>query len=777
MYTLPSILKTEINAFSQQIFDFKNGTIEAVKFKAIRVPMGIYEQRRNGTFMVRVRCAAGMISPKQLLGIAAIATKNGIEDIHLTTRQELQLHGVKLEQTPAVLEGLFDLGLSSRGGGGNTVRNIMASEDAGISPDELFDVTPYALALTNTLIAETDSWSLPRKYKIAFAVNDTDNANAIFNDLGFIATFRNDEKGFKVFLGGGLGSKPSAGHLLFDFLPASDILYVAEAVKALFSEHGNRRNRHKARIRYIFYRLGKEKVFELFHTYYNRLKEEDKYPLNLPQIQAYSNKGRVLNQADGNNIFGVWTKRYVKEQKQVGLYSVEVPLEHGMTDTSTLSGLAQFLVPFGSDCIRLTMRQNFLLRNIPGDQLPELFQLINSLGIETSSPRLLNSLVACAGADTCRLGICLAKGASSAIKSTLSQLEEAKLDKLSDFRINLSGCPNSCGQHNLAQLGFYGKASRNDRLYPAYYVTIGGQTGIGTAQLGERIGEISARDVPSFTSKVISAYASKMDNYPDFNSYLLAQGKAEIKNILEAHKVIPSFEEDKNYYFDWGAEELFSIKGKGTAECSAGMFDMIDFDRDAILDLQRKLEDIHSMEPADHILYQIVFHSSRMLLVTRGIEPKSREEVFSSFTETFINEGYIDARFTPVVKLAWQFPEGHFTEHQQSILELALSVIELYNTMDDSLQFKTGKENPKTEEPIIEKKVNRAKDFRGIACPMNFVKTKIELAQMKAGELLEILLDDGAPINNVPGSVRSEGHEIIKEEKINDYWVVLIKKN
>lgn len=776
MYILPDILKAEIDAYSQEITNFKNGTIEAVKFKAIRVPMGIYEQRNNGTFMVRIRCAAGMITPQQLIGITQLAKQYGTEPIHLTTRQELQVHNVTLEQTPKILAGLYQLGLSSRGGGGNTVRNIMASEDAGISPNEKFDVTPYALALTNTLIAEPDSWALPRKYKIAFSGNDADNANAIFNDLGFIAAMRNDEKGFKVFLGGGLGSKPAAGHLLLDFLPASDILYVGEAVKALFSEHGNRRNRHKARIRYIFYKLGKDKVFELFHRYFAQLKKEGNYPLSLPTIPFSSNKGSEPKKINGDIAYELWLKRYVKTQREVGLYAVEIPLEHGITDAKLLSALARFLIPFGEDSLRLTMRQNILLRNIPGKSLPALYKELASLGVEIQLPRLLNSLVACTGADTCRLGLCLAKGASGAIKSALTGIDESTLDQLSDFRINLSGCPNSCGQHNLSQLGFYGKVSRNNRLYPAYYVTVGGQTGTGHAQLGERIGEISARDLPAFTSKVISAYASKMDNYPDFNSYLLTQGKTEIKNLLKEYEIIPPFEKDKNYYFDWGSEELFSIKGKGTAECSAGMFDMIDFDRDTILDLQEKLDVSQSVKSTDYLLYQIVFHASRMLLVTRGIEPKSREEVFDSFTKSFINEGYVDVRFTPVVKFAWQYPEGHISEYQQTILELAFSVIELYNSMDDSLQFKPVKDKSKTEEPIVEKEVIRTKDFRGVACPMNFVKTKIELAQMKAGELLEILLDDGAPINNVPGSVRSEGHEIIKEEKINDYWVVLIKK-
>lgn len=776
MYILPKTLKSEIEAFSKQIADFQKGDIEAVKFKAVRVPMGIYEQRSNGTYMIRVRCAAGMISPKQLLRVARIAEKYGTEPIHLTTRQELQFHHVKLEQTPEILSELYELGLSSRGGGGNTVRNIMASEDAGIALDENFDVSPYALALTNTLIAEPDSWSLPRKYKIAFAGNESDNANAMFNDLGFLATRRNGEKGFKVFLGGGLGTKPSSGHLLFDFLPASDILYVAEAVKQLFSEHGNRKNRHKARIRYIFYKLGEEKVFELFHSYFDQLKKEGNYPLYLPEMPFSTNNGHKLELNAENSAFSLWVKRYVKEQKQQGLYKVEIPFEHGMAGAKTLERLSQILISFGPDCLRLTMRQNILLRNIPGNQLQNLFHLLNTIGLETGSPRILSTLVACTGADTCRLGICLSKGASTAIKSKLKTLDEQILDKLPDFRINLSGCPNSCGQHQVANLGFYGRASRNDRLYPAYYVTLGGQTGDGKARLGETIGQISARDLPVFTAELIEKYASIKESYADFEAYLRSIGTDEIKRLLNKYEVVPSFEEDKNYYFDWGAQELFSVKGKGQGECSAGMFDMIDFDRDSILELQNKMGKSQSETTTSQLLYQIVFHASRMLLVTRGIEPKDREEVFSSFTHAFIDEGFVDQRFRPLIQVALKNPEGNFTAHSQIIIELASTVIDLYNRMDDSLQFKVKQEKPTQPELAVEIQGKRFKDFRGVACPMNFVKTKIELAQMKTDELLEILLDDGPPINNVPGSVRSEGHEVPEVKKVEDYWSVLIRK-
>ena len=777
MYSIPDSLKSDIGAFAKHVHDFRNGKIEAVKFKAIRVPMGIYEQRVNGTFMVRVRCAAGMISPQQLKEVALLAQKGGTEPIHITTRQELQLHNVQLEQAPGILEELYQLGLSSRGGGGNTVRNIMASEDAGISPEEVFDVTPYTLALTNTLIAEPDSWSLPRKYKIALAGNDSDNANATFSDLGLIAAIRSGEKGFKVFIGGGLGSKPTAGFKLSDFIPATDLLYVGEAVKILFSEHGNRRNRHKARIRYIFYKLGEERVFELFHEIFNRLKSEGNYELVLPEVLQALNEGRVVDFNPENELFGKWLKRYAKAQKQNGYYSVEVPFNQGMVKAETLVSLAQFLAPLGEDVIRFTMRQNILLRNIPGQLLKSLYQELKDLGLEVDLPRILNSLVSCAGADTCRLGICLARGASSAIKNSLSGISEDQLDELSDIRVNLSGCPNSCGQHNLSNLGFYGKASRNDRLYPAYYVVAGGRTGDNKARLASKFGEISAHDLPQFTAQLLGKWSVKKNRFSDFNEYLDREGQTDIEELIANYESIPSFETDKNYYFDWGATEVYSLTGKVAAECSAGMFDMIDFDRDAILDIQKGIEHSNDQELINKSLYGIIFHASRILLVTRGIEPSNRDEVFTSFIQSFILEGHVRQEFEPVVKLALENPEASFIEFRALIDELGKTVIGLYNSMDDSLQFKTTPDIPKVIGIVAGAAPDkRFKDFRGVACPMNFVKTKIELASMKSGELLEILLDDGTPIKNVPGSVRNEGHHILEEKQNENFWSVLIRK-
>ncbi|MDR1860113.1 MAG: sulfurtransferase TusA family protein [Bacteroidales bacterium] len=777
MYKLPDSLRQELDDFAVQTEQFLRGDIEPVKFKAIRVPMGIYEQRENGRFMCRIRCAAGMLTPAQLRETVRIAMEENTFPIHLTTRQEVQLHNLTLDNINRIADRLYGLGLTSRGGGGNTVRNIVASDDAGIAPDEVFDVTPYAIALTNRLIAEPDSWTLPRKYKIALSGNDADNAAALFNDLGLVATLRNGEKGFRVYIGGGLGSSPSAGWEYSDFVPASDVLYVAAAVKKIFSENGNRRNKHQARLRYVFYKLGQDEVFRLFREAFDALKRQGGYELDLSTVE-YSPAVSISAAVDGAAIndvgFRKWRQRYVRRQRQDGVFAVEIPVEHGVASPELLLDLASFLEPLGNDTFRFTVSQNILLRNIPEAALYDLYLMLIAIHPDVDRPRILLAPVACAGADTCRLGICRARGASAALKKALRQLPADTLDSLSDLRINFSGCPNSCGRHQSANLGFCGKAARNSRLYPAYYVFAGGNGGVGTAKMGERHGEISARDLPVFTVALLQSWLDNRAKYPDFNDFV-SQNPDEITR-LQGLFPVPSFDDDKNYYFDWTGQELFSLSGKGQAECSAGMFDMIDFDRDSFLAIRKGLD--ASADEAK-LLADMVFHASRMLLVTRGIEPKNRNDVFGSFIEAFIGEGYVDGKFEAVVSRVRQ---GVSLAGSRALVEeLGDAVIALYDSMDDSLQF-TGiaKKVPVAEATATEATSpaahTRFKDLRGVICPMNFVKTKLELATMQSGDTLEIFLDDGQPIQNVPGSVRNEGHTVLEESRVGPHWRVVIRK-
>lgn len=782
MYRLPDTLTEDIAYFGTLIDDFHDGKIEPVKFKGTRVPMGIYEQRKDGTYMVRVRCTGGYISPEQLKQVALTAQSHHSSLLHITTRQEIQIHHIAIEQVKTILPELQTVELSSKGGGGNTVRNMLVDINSGISADETFDVLPYAVDLTTRLIAEPDSFTLPRKLKIAFSTGETNADFALINDLGFIARIKDGKRGFKVYLGGSVASNPTLGWVLFDFAPEEELFNIAIAAKRFFNNHGNRKNKHKARIRYIFYKEGEEKTRELFFNYYNEIKSKENFVYTPVALKFEYKKPSFAPASVSLEEFFSWKRRNVKSQKQNGLFSTIIPFVNGNTDSETLLKIAEFAAAFGNDVLRFTVRQQLQLRNIPEDYLANVYLLLNELGINTGLPAIINNIVSCTGADTCRLGICYSKGASLALRKKLGK-SKLNLDEIGDLQINISGCPNSCAQQIWSDIGFSGRVGRNERMYAAYNVYAGASKG-EKPQLGVVLGTVSARDLPQFTEDILAGYIPVKQKYSSFNDYLQDTGKENIKTLLEKYKDVPGFDEDKNYYYDWGSEELFSVANKGPAECSAGLFDMIDVDLNFIKQGFKLLETETDAIKANRILYDIVFSSSRMLLVTKGAEPKTSAETFTLFSEKFIDEGLVSDSFKDLIKIAETNSRADFSARKAEIIELGEAVITLYEGMDDSLQFKNQpikKVEAKSQDAIqptgITSSEVRVKDFRGVACPMNFVKTKIELSSLKSADLLEVWLDDGAPIQNVPGSVRNEGHEVISVTQVEDYWKVLIKKH
>jgi len=600
--------------------------------------------------------------------------------------------------------------------------------------------------------------------------------------LGFIAKIKDGKRGFKVYLGGSVASNPTLGWELFDFAPEEELINIAIAAKRFFNNHGNRKNKHKARIRYIFYKEGEEKTKELFFNYYNEIKAKENVVYS-PGSLAFEYKIPSFAASDvDSDEFELWKEQHVSTQKRSGLFSTIVSFVNGNTDSETLLKIANFASEFGNDVFRFTARQQLQIRNIPEKYLGNVYLLLKELNIPTELPVIINNIVSCTGADTCRLGICYSKGASLALRKKLGK-SKLNLNDVSELQINISGCPNSCAQQVWSDIGFSGRVGRNERMYAAYNVYVGATKG-DNPQLGEIIGTVSAKDLPQFTEDILADYIGVKAAHPSFRNYLDANGKEKIKSLVEKYKDIPDFDEDKNYYYDWGSEELFSVANKGSAECSAGLFDMIDVDLNFIKQGFGLLEAETDIRKVNRILFDIIFSSSRMLLVTKGAEPKTTAEAFELFIDKFINEGLVDESFKDLVKTAQSNPDSDFSTRQEEIAVLADAVIKLYEGMDDSLQFKvssTKQIETKQENPVQEIKTTsidiRVKDFRGVACPMNFVKTKIELATLKSGELLEIWLDDGQPIQNVPGSVRNEGHEVVSVIPEGVFWKVMIRKN
>ncbi|MEE0083093.1 MAG: sulfurtransferase TusA family protein [Paludibacteraceae bacterium] len=771
MYKLPDTLSNDIEKLGTLAAGYQNNTVSGVEFKAFRVPMGVYEQRKNEVYMARVRATGGVITPEQLIKVIDIAKSNGSDLLHITTRAEIQILNLELDSVKTVLEQLQSVGLATKGGGGNTVRNILVSEFSGISESETFDTTPYAMALTDAVVPEADSYLMPRKMKIAFSSDENFEDYANINDVGLVAKIKDGKRGFKVYVGGGAGSKPSVGWLYKEFIPVEDLYALVKALKDFFNAHGNRKDKFKARIRFIFYKLGPEETFRLIDEYFEKAKSDGKtldvHPEDYPHSKP-TDKTVVLPFVLGN----------IKLDDE--------------SKVQALKDVLHYVVKFGKHTVRFTPRQNIRFRNIPDTAFPELEKLLKAYTSEYEKPAVLNNIVSCTGADTCRLGICLSKGLAEAIRR---RLEESDIDLkyLDEARINISGCPNLCGQPLWTDLGFVGKVLHSDHVYPAYQVYVGANYE-NSPSLAKSVGTISAYKIPEFVEKLVKRYVETIQltellygsedaRKLSFGKWLRSSlGQETASKFAIEFSNVPLFAQDKNYYFDWGSDEVFNVTKRGKPECSAGLFDMITVDQEAIKESLGKND------------YNVIFHASRMLLVTRGLDPQQPSEVFEAFIEHFINTGYVDATFKSLVLQAKQEGE-HGNYDGEKARALADAVNGLYANMDDALQFKksdaslqhniaetkereaeaaTAEEKRPSEAGFV---VTRKKDLRGVLCPMNFVRTKLELSQLQSGDVLEILLDDGKPIENVPGSVRLEGHTVLSEKQLPDgYWQVIIKK-
>ena len=684
-YKIPDNLPAELDELDSYIARYQRGEIDAATLKVRRVPFGCYEQREDGTYMVRVRTTGGALTPLQLRAIAEVSTRYGSDQIHITTRQEFQIHHVALENVLLVMRELLQAGLASRGGGGNTVRNVLISPDAGVGIDEVFDPSPYAFALTSRLIAESDSWLLPRKFKIAFSNSPADSSYAEFNDLGFVAQIRDGQKGFSVYVAGGMGTKPEVGHLLHEFIPAEDVYVVASVLKRLFDKHGNRKNRHAARLRFLWRTLGEARFTELYEEQLKIVRSENPEALQIEEVPQFSLLPPFAPEKNTTPEFYQWKDRYVENQKQSELVSVRLPVFLGNLKNQYAIRLAEFLAPFGDHVLRASFGQNLRLRNIPKNYLPNVYHLVLDLTELASGPRFIGNSIACTGADTCKLGICLSKGALTAIVDRLNK-STLDLDQIADFQLNLSGCPNTCGQHMLADLGFYGNVGRNGQhMFPAYMIVAGAEIGNGRARLAKPIDRVSARDLPDYVHDVLQLWIAKKKNYPSFAEFVDEDGTKVLQEIAGRYRQIPDFSKDNHYYQDWSAAESFSLVGRGLGECSAGLFDLIEVDLNAARQLREELRSGDRQN--EEVLYGIVLRSARALLITRGIEAPTDAAVFENFAMHFIQAGLIDKRFESVIQNAHQKNTGQLSQLEEEVFALLHAVEGLYRSMDNSLRF------------------------------------------------------------------------------------------
>ena len=818
MYRIPSTLNGDLDYTQSLIDQFKAGEIQAGQLKSNRVPMGIYEQRKNQHYMLRLRCAGGLVTPEQLAKIAFVGHQLSTSHLHVTTRQEIQIHNVDIEDAIPALKKLEKVGISSAGGGGNTVRNMMVDDRSGLTADEEFDVYPYVEELTSRLIAEKDSFTMPRKYKVAI---DTSVATANYSyiaDLGLQARIKDGQRGFRVLIAGSAASNAHTGWEVFDFLPEKDLYRAAKALKNWFHKYGNRRNRHKARMRYVFYKYGTEEAKRLYLEEFEELKKDGSIDFEAPALPLEHHKPS-FSPLDAPTDFETWKRRYAHKQTNAeglkeNLWYAYIPLRHGNNSTDFFAEVAEYLGNYGNDVIRFTKKEQIQVRNIPEEYLTNIYAFFKKLGVyQIDYPVVVTNLTCCTGADTCRLGICLPKGAIDGIAKQLLD-SDLNLDAIPDFELRMNGCTNICALATWGDLGFSGRVGRvGDDPYPAYTIWLPVK---GKHEIDLQQGYIAAKKIPAFVEDYLRDVIAEQANYADYYDYVAKRGVNIVKDLIAKYKEVAPYSEEPDTFFDFGDDEKFSLIKYGKAECSAGLFDIIEIDQDTIREKRKEVEQLEDTSKIEKLLHDIVFSENRMLLVTRGLDPRTDDDVYNGFEKEFIAAGIIPQKFKVLTDKA-RNNESLISE-KPLIDELADLLNDLYQNMDDSLQFKlpaaqsptdftdntdskekSAESNSKEEKSVSsvksvgqkntsekEQKSSAGepeaispdvkKDFRGVMCPMNFVKTKIALTPMQSGQILEILLDDGAPIENVPGSVKNEGHTILSTEKVENYWKVLIKK-
>ena len=570
-----------------------------------------------------------------------------------------------------------------RSGGGNTVRNITACADSGVCRDEVFDVTPYAVSTTERLLADPLSLQLPRKYKIAFAACGKDCAGATVHDLGFIARQQNGVDGFAVYVAGGMGGKSRLSSRLHEFIPASETYVVAEAIKRVFDKNGDRKNKHLARLRFLVEKIGLEKFRQLYEAELAALRASQPAALTIrpvPQLAPKRANGETKNTSPE---FDRWFAHNVAPQKQPGFFLVQIPLTLGDIPASKAAALADILTAHGDNVLWATQSQNAGLRWITAAELPEVFQKLAALGLADPEAPVLRNLVACAGASTCRLGICLSRGLAKAVRSELSA-SPLDLDRLGDFSIHISGCPNSCGRHPIGNIGFSGAARRaGENLVPFYAVQLGGRLEEGKTRFGTNVGAVPAKNAPAFVRDLLAAWKQSPDA-ADFHQFVDRDGKKIAEEILKQHQAVPPIASRKEFYYDWDADALFSLAGRGQGECSAGVFDLIEVD----------LANAREAQEAGRF-YAAALSAARALLVVQRAQPKSDGETSALFQKHFIEAVLADAARTSVVAAGAHAavtadPANNFDGAPAEVATLVASVRLLHESLDASLRFKTA---------------------------------------------------------------------------------------
>jgi sulfite reductase (ferredoxin) len=584
----------ETEIFTQKVKLYRKGKLSEEDFRRFRLQHGTYGSRLQMNYsMVRIKIPSGEISPQQLEKIASLSEAFSIGSAHVSTRQNIQLHWVQLEDVSEVMRGLVEVGLTTREACGNTVRNVMCSHFAGVCPDEAFEATPYAKAIARFFIRNPICQNLPRKFKINFACCPEHGLVRIA-DIGLIPIIKDGVRGFKIYLGGGLGAASFIGHLLEDFTSEDRLLSTCIATIRLFDRHGNRENMARNRMRYLVHEMGWDKfqkmvlkersvvemtISDSTAKLFDVKKEEETRVL--PKTVSNRRKLPLLNEhiTLESPAYERWLHTNVVPQKHEGYFTVFVTLGAGDITANQLRLLAGAIREFSAEgTARNTPQQNFAIRYIKGNDLHNFYDRLTSIGLANPGALTIASAVGCTGTTSCNLAITNSHRLAKEVQRKFLELGFDIDNTLRDSTIKISGCPNSCGQHEIATIGFFGGASRiGTAMAPTYTMLFAGDAG-EEGKLGVTIMRVPAKRVVDTIKKIIEIYKHEKLSNETFsqwiNKIVKGEGTGTVKNIENIKTILlpitqlPSMDQDPESYRDYGNDSKFSAK-TARGECAA----------------------------------------------------------------------------------------------------------------------------------------------------------------------------------------------------------------
>lgn len=732
---IPHEIALEIDNFEAEVARFQRGELSPERFRSFRLSHGVYGQRQPGVQMIRVKIPAGHLDGRQIKRLADIAdafSPTGLA--HLTTRQDVQFHYVPMERVPHLLRLLAEVGLTTREACGNSVRNVTACPLTGYIADELFDVQPYARAAYAFLVRNPFSQQLARKFKIAFSSCPEDCASTAIHDIGLVGRIRDEggreQYGFKVLVGGGLGSTPFTAEVLEEFVPVDRLLSVLKGIVDVFSDHGNRRNKTRARLKFVVHKQGIDTFRRHVQESIARMTPEEIEETNLLRyipdsgaaavrdhfkgaairreidsspvatdptpglgatridhkpteprqdrsaegkrtvtadipgaerlaeafqtlrsktVWGFAAQGMNKNSCGGDALAGAstqgferWASRNVRNHKDPSRAVVTIVFPLGDLEAPRLRALARLVTAYGSDRARIAISQNLVLPDVDRAHLRDLYGALVHENLAEASAGTAVDVTSCPGADTCAIGITSSKGLARAIRSELLPMaENGGSDALKGVTIKISGCPNSCGQHHVANIGFHGVVKKvGDKQIPAYQLHLGGRTGAGEAKIGEAVDKIPARNVPRAVTALLTLFREGRQGEETFADFAARSSKQDIARVL---RPLAEQIDETDAVVDWGQDAPFTTDDMGTGECAGAGLDAVTapFDNVEAELLQARL----FMEKDQWVdalanLNRTQYTLARVLLDRLGKHPDSDYETTCELRSQVIDRGH-----------------------------------------------------------------------------------------------------------------------------------------